>query len=140
MKYNMKTIGIQIKSTSAILVVLEKNYNGIISQTSESAKFDIQDPNNSDQIKQFRDQINAAFDSIKPTKIGIMARNANAKGDRSPSPVSFKLEGIIQLYDKVNVEFVWPQTLAANFKKKPKISSAKLKYQEDAFDVAYYLI
>jgi hypothetical protein len=135
----MKTIGIQIKSATAILVVLEKDSAGLISQTNESVKFDIQEPNDSKQVKQFRDQVNAAFDSIKPHRIGIVARNANAKGDRTPSPVSFKLEGIIQLYDKVDIEFIWPQTLIAHFKKNPKPHSAKHKYQEDAFNVSYYL-
>ncbi len=135
----MKTIGIQIKSTTAILVVLEKDTNGVIAQTNESVKFDIQEPNDSKQVKQFRDQVNAAFDSINPDRIGIVVRNAKAKGDRTPSPISFKLEGIIQLYDKVDIEFIWPQTLTAHFKKKPQTQSAKHKYQEDAFNVSYYL-
>jgi len=136
----MKVIGIQIKSAEAIVVILEKKVNGDISQTNESAKFDISEPNNPEQIKQFRDQINSAFDSINASRIGIVARNANGKGQRAPSPISFKLEGIIQLYDKVEIEIVWPQTTIAYFKKHPKTAKSKNKYQEDAFDLAYYLI
>lgn len=136
----MKTIGIQIKSTEAIMVVLEKDAAGNISQTNESAKFGIDDPTKPNQIRQFRDQINTAFDSIGAERIGIVARNANGKGDRVPSPISFKLEGIIQLYDKTEIELVWKQTTIAYFKKNAKMASAKNKYQEDAFDVAYFLI
>jgi len=135
----MKTIGIQIKSTEAIIVVLENDTDGNIFQTNESAKFGISEPNKPYQVKQFRDQINAAFDSISASRIGIVARNANAKGQRTPSPISFKLEGIIQLYDKLEIEIVWPQTTIAYFKKNPKTTKAKNKYQEDAFDVAYFL-
>jgi len=136
----MKAIGIQIKSTEAILVVLEKDASGNISQTNESAKFGIDDATNPIQVKQFRDQINAAFDSIGASRIGIVARNANGKGDRAPSPVSFKLEGIIQLYDNIEVELIWKQTTIAYFKKNTKTMIPKNKYQEDAFDVAFYLI
>lgn len=136
----MKTIGIQIKSAEAIIVVLEKDAEGNISQTNESAKFNIADSSKPNQVKQFRDQINSAFDSIGATKIGIVARNPNGKVERSPSPISFKLEGIIQLYDKIEVEIIWKQTTSAYFKKHDRTSIAKNKYQEDAFDIAYYLI
>lgn len=136
----MKTIGIQIKSAVAILVVLEKDATGNIMQTEESSKFKIDDPTNPNQVRQFRDQINAAFDLIGASRIGIVARNANGKGDRAPSPISFKLEGIIQLYDKVDIEQVWKQTTIAYFRKNEKTGSAKNRYQDDAYDVAYYLI
>lgn len=136
----MKTIGIQIKSSEAILVVLEKDINGVVSQTNESVKFGITDPTKGNQVKQFRDQINAAFDSIKPNKIAIVARNANAKGDRTPSPVSFKLEGIIQLYDKVDVELFYKITTMSFFKKNALTGKAKHKYQDDAYELAHYLI
>jgi len=136
----MKAIGIQIKSKEAVLVVLEKDAAGNISQTNDSAKFGINDPTKPNQVKQFRDQINAAFDSIGASRIGVVARNANGKGQRAPSPVSFKLEGIIQLYDKIEVELVWKQTTNAYFKKNKKTSTPKNKYQEDAFDIAFYLI
>ncbi len=136
----MKTIGIQIKSTEAIMVVLEKDAAGNIMQTNESVKFGIDDPTKPNQVRQFRDQINTAFDSIGATRIGIVARNANGKGDRSPSPISFKLEGIIQLYDKIDVELVWKQTTIAYFKKNARPGIAKNKYQEDAYDLAYYLM
>lgn len=136
----MKTIGIQIKSTEAILVVLEKDTQGNIIQTNESAKYTIADPSKPYQVRQFRDQINSAFDSIGATRIGIVARNANGKGDWTPSPISFKLEGIIQLYEKIDIELVWKQTTIEYFKKNDKIGRSKHKYQEDAFDLAYYLI
>ena len=136
----MKTIGIQIKSTEAILVVLEKDEEGNITQTNESAKFGIDDPTKPYQVRQFRDQINTAFDSIGATRIGVVARNANGKGDRAPSPISFKLECIIQLYDKVDIEQVWKQTTNSFFKKNAKMGSPKNKYQDDAYEVAYYLI
>lgn len=136
----MKTIGIQIKGAEAIVVVLEKDFAGNITQTNECSKFKIDDHLDNEQVKQFRDQVNTAFHSIGAIRIGLVVRNAKGKGDRVPSPVSFKLEGVIQLYDKLDIEFVWPQTTTAHFKKYPKKEKSKNAYQENAFDVAYFLI
>ena len=136
----MKAIGIQIQGEEVILVVLEKNESGQIIQTDESIKFNIIDHCNSVQVQQFRDQVNSTFDSIKPTFIGIKARNANGQGKYSPSPVSFKLEGIIQLYAKVSIDFVSSQTISAYKKKNDVFPPSKNKYQQDAYDVAFYLL
>jgi len=136
----MKTIGIQIKGAEAIVVVLHKDDKGIISMTNESCKIKIDVPLSSIQVKQFKDQINTLFDTIGADNIGIMARNASGRGSMSPSPISFKLEGIIQLYNSLEVEIIWKQSINAYFKKNTKTLSANNKYQEDAFDIAYYLI
>ncbi len=136
----MKILGIQLKSTEAILVVLEKDSEGNIIQLSSSTKFKFDDPNDHVQVRQFRDQVNTAFDSIAPDQIGILARNYKAKGMQAPSPMSFKLEGIIQLNEKYSISFVWPQSISAYFKKNPLTQSANKKLEEAAFNVAYYLM
>lgn len=136
----MKAIGIQIEGNEAILVVLIKDEHGIITQTNESVKLNLADHTDSVQVQQFRDQINCTFDSIKPAIVGIKARIAKAGGKLSPSPVSFKLEGIIQLYTKVSIDFVWSQTISAYKKKNDVFPPSKHKYQQDACDVAFYLL
>lgn len=136
----MKAIGIQIEGNEAILVVLIKDEHGIITQTNESVKLNLADHTDTVQVQQFRDEINCTFDSIKPTIIGIKARITKASGKLSPSPVSFKLEGIIQLYTKVSIDFVWSQTISAYKKKNSEFPKSKHKYQQDAYDVAFYLL
>lgn len=139
----MKVIGIQIEGNEVILVVLEKKADGSIVQTDDCARFDIADHSDAIQVRQFRDQVNSTFKTINANRIGVRARNANAKPSktvRPPSPVSFKLEGIIQLYDNANIEFIWPQTITAYKKKKSITTTPKYVYQQEAYDVAYYLI
>lgn len=136
----MKTIGIQIKSNETIMVVLSKDKEGNITQSQDSTKFKLDDPTQPEQVKQFKDQINSFFDSVKPQKIGVVARNSNSKVKPSPSPISFKLEGIIQLYEKTQIELIWKKTTDAFFKKNEKVLSSEKGYQTDAFDLAYYLI
>jgi hypothetical protein len=134
----MKTVGIQISGSEAIIVVLEEDGENII-QLPESTKVKIDNHDDALQVKQFRDQIDVLLDAIKAEKIGVLARNPKAKGRMAPSPLSFKLEGIIQLYDKQDIEFIWPQSIHA-FKKKNKIPETSLKYQQDAYNVAFYLL
>ncbi|KQT24152.1 hypothetical protein ASG22_09050 [Chryseobacterium sp. Leaf405] len=136
----MKTIGIQIKSNEVVMVVLSKDAQDNICETKESAKFKLDDPFEQIQVKQFRDQVNSFFDSVKADRIGIVARNPNGKGMRAPSPTSFKLEGLMQLYDKINIEIIWKKTTDAFFKKNDKSLSAEKIYQKEAFDLAYYLM
>lgn len=136
----MKVIGIEIKSMEAILVVLEKDEGGIIRQSNESTKIGIIDSANNNQIRQFKQQVKASLDNINADRISILARNGNAKARMAPSPFSFKLEGIFQLYEKVDIEIIWPQTVLAFLKKTPCTLSPGLRYQENAFNLACYLL
>jgi hypothetical protein len=136
----MKVIGIEIKSTEAILVVLEKDGAGVITQSDESTKIGITDSASNSQVRQFMQQVKASLDNINADEIALVARNGKAKGTMTPSPFSFKLEGLFQLYDKKDVQFVWPQTVSAFFKKRPCGISPSKKYQENAFNLACYIL
>lgn len=133
----MKIVGIQLKSNEAILVVLQKKEDGTIEQLDQSTKFGIDDSQDGTQVRQFRNQVNATLDTIRPDRIVVVARQSSGRTGASSSPLSFKLEGIIQLYDKVETEFMWPATIAA-FKRKNTIAvQSKKKFQQDAFEAAY---
>jgi len=136
----MKVIGIEIKSTEAILVVLEKDRNGLIKQTGESTKFGIGESENNAQVRQFMQQVKASLDNINADMIGVLARNGKAKGVMMPSSFSFKLEGLFQLYEKRDVVFIWPQTVSAFLKKNDCPQSPDKKYQVGAFNLAFYLL
>lgn len=136
----MKTIGIEIKSLEAILVVMEEDASGNIVQSDDSIKFSIQDSKSNDQVRQFWAQLNASFDSINPDRIGILARIASAQSKFSSSGYSFKLEGLFQLYEKMEVEIISPQTISAFLKRNPCPTAPNNKYQANALNLAYYLL
>jgi hypothetical protein len=100
----------------------------------------VSDIYNTEQVRQFSNQIDVAFKQIKPDLIGICKRSENARGKMAPAAASFKWEGIIQLNSKVDIRFVSPQTVKAFFKKNAKTINANRRYQDDAFDVACYLL
>lgn len=136
----MKAIGIQIQGNEVILVVLQKDAQGNITQLSQSAKFGVTDHTSNLQIRQFRDQITASFDSINADVIGVIARNASTSSRMKSSPVSFKLEGILQLYPSKEVEFIWPQSIVPFLKKHQLTITPKNKYQQDALELAFMLL
>jgi len=84
------------------------------------------------------DTIQNYFDSVKPEAIAIQTRQT--KGRFSAAPSSFKLEGLIQLYDKVDISFISPQTIAAFYKKNDLKIQCDNKYQENALKLANYLL
>lgn len=136
----MKAIGIQLRSNEAIIVVLDQDESGSIFLTDESIKLKIDDHLKSEEIHQFRNQIFSLFDNLKPTSIGVIVRNSKGKGIHAPSPISFKLEGIIQLYDKLEIDFIWSTSIDAFLKKNPLTIKGKHNYQESALKLAYYLL
>lgn len=136
----MKVVGIEIKSTEAILVVLERDGDGNITQSKECIKFGIKDSQDNNQVRQFMKQVKVSLNNINPDTIGLLARNGKAKGMMTPSPFSFKLEALFQLYDKKEVTFIWPQTISAFLKKNPRKIEPEKIYQDGAFNVAYYLL
>ena len=57
----MKVLGIEIKSNEAILVVLEKDSAGVITQSDESTKIGITDSASNRQVRQFMQQVEASL-------------------------------------------------------------------------------
>ncbi len=136
----MKVIGIQIDGSNCIICAVEKTDQDI-ELLKESKKLTLKEHHDTEEVKNFQKEIFLTFDTIQPTKIAVRVRqHKSRKGQNPPSALSFKIEGLIQLYDKIDVEFIWPQTISS-FKKKnnlPKIE--QFNYQTKAAEIATYLI
>ncbi len=135
----MKVIGIEIEKKRAICFALEQDTQGTyINLTGQFRYIEIKDDQDNDEIKNFQSTIHAFFNSINPDAIAIISRQA--KGRYSSSTFSFKLEGLIQCYDKVDIEFVSPRTLSAYYKKNPVSVPFENNYQENAVKLASFLL
>ncbi len=136
----MKTIGIQIEGSTYIICVLEETSNGI-KLLKESKKLSLKDHLDSSELKNLQQEIFLTFDALQPDRIGVIARQPKArKGQNPPSALSFKLEGLIQLYANIEIEFVWPVSVSAFLKKNSSLGLEKFKYQEKAANLAHYLL
>lgn len=135
----MRVIGIEIEKKRAICFALEQDSQGTyLNLTGNYKYFEIQEDQDNEEIKNFQSTIHAFFNSINPDVIAILSRQP--KGRFSSSTFSFKLEGLIQCYDKVNVEFVSPRTITAYYKKNLLSVPFDNNYQENAVKLASYLL
>ena len=118
---------------------MEKDSQGNYSDLTGKFRYlEIHNDQDSGEIKNFQSAIHRFFNSINPGAIAIISRQT--KGRFSSSTFSFKLEGLIQCYDKADVEFVSPRTLTAYYKKNILPVSFENNYQENAVKLANYLL
>jgi hypothetical protein len=135
----MKSIGIEIDKKRAICFALEKDNQGTyINLTGKFKYLDIKDDQDNIEIQNFQSTIHTFFENINPNRIAIISRQT--KGKFASSPLSFKLEGLIQCYNKVNIEFIAKATLTAHYKKNSFTTVYDNNYQENAAKLANYLL
>ena len=135
----MKVIGIAIDKSKAVFYALEKKENGnLINVTGETKFLTLKDDTNNASVRAFQSQIYSFFDDINPDRIAILTRQT--KGRFKSSPLSFKIEGLIQCYEEIDIEFISPHKILSYFKKNEFILDLEHEYQEKAAKLAYYLI
>lgn len=129
--------GIEIKSKTATLVVLDGTRGGFTIVKSKPLKIELSDSSLQESIKTFSDEINNFFTNEKVEKVII--KEGVSKGKfTSGSPV-FKIETIIQM-SGVEVNLLKAQTLNTFLKNEAfDLNDNDLKkYQQVAYEVAYY--
>ncbi|CAA9199457.1 DUF3010 family protein [Flavobacterium collinsii] len=143
----MKVLGIEIKGREVRIIALEENSSGQINDITGGYKpIKLEDDEIAQNVILFRKSLHATFESFNPDIITIRWRNPKpAKFDQSEknlsaSPISFKIEGIIQSFESADVRLIKPQTSTAFIKKNPLPFKAKYSYQEEALKIAYYQI
>lgn len=136
----MKVLGIEIKGRKVIIVALEKNGNSIIDITGKYKPIELENDIEAENLRLFRDTLFACFNSFSPDAIVVKYRNPNGKGDRAPSPISFKIEGVIQVYEQCPIILMHPQTIAAFYKKNTLTLSPKYGYQGEAIKFAHHYL
>jgi len=139
-KRNMKTLGIEIKGNTANFCAIEENNGSITEITGSFRKLELKNDEISDEVQNFTDTIHSFFDENHFNKIGIIKRSKSMNAKFPVSPISFKLEGLIQTYKDCDIRFVAPQTLRAYYKKKSFNFNPKYGYQKSAAELAYYLL
>ena len=134
----MKVIAIDIDGSKVILFAIERLDDGSFSNiTGDFKSITVKDDYNNEEIREFQSTIHSFFNNLNPDKIVIIKRMT--KGKFAASPVSFKLEGLMQCYKNCDVEFISPITLTAHFKKNTFTLTTQFNYQINAAKLAQYL-
>ena len=134
----MKVIGIVIDKTKAIFYALEEDVNGnIIDLTGDFRYLALSNDLDNSKVREFQSTVYSFFNVINPDRIAILKRQT--KGRFKSAPLSFKVEGLIQCYEKLEIEFFPPITISTYFKKNNFNLQLEHNYQETAAKLAYFL-
>ncbi|OYU79942.1 MAG: hypothetical protein CFE23_11855 [Flavobacterium sp. BFFFF1] len=136
----MKVLGIEISGREVRIVALEGNNGDITDYTDKYKPVKLEDDEIAENVVLFKNALFAAFENFSPDEIVIKYRNPKGKGLHAPSPISFKIEGIIQLYNKAKISLVNPSTIAAFYKKNTLELNAQHGYQAEALKIAFHHI
>lgn len=135
----MRAIGIDIDKTRAIFFALEKAADGTVSNiTGKTKTITLKDDTDQQAVLDFLRESHAYLAGIQAGTIAIKARQT--KGKFSASPLSFKLEALLQAYPESIVKLIAPATVAAFYKKNEFPVTPDHNYQEDAARIAFYLL
>ena len=128
----MTLCGIEIKGSEAIIAVAAPDLTHV---TMATKKIALEDDDEAANVKAFASQLAAFVRDNGITRIAIKKRSK--KGEFAGGPTTFKIEGVLQLLDGVEVTLLSPQTINAQYKKHNFELPATLnKYQHEAFKAA----
>jgi hypothetical protein len=124
----LKICGIELKSNIASLVVInDGEYIDL-----KIKKIILENDENQDDIRKFCNEFLLFLEQNFIDKVVIKKRAK--KGNFAGGPVTFKMEGLIQLNPLCEVELISAQTISSFEKKNEIVKPIELKkYQEQAF-------
>lgn len=131
----MKTCGIEIKGSEAIFAVASLDDQTLTHVALATKKIALDDDDEAANVKAFAAQVKAFVRDNAIERIAIKKRSK--KGEFAGGPTTFKIEGVFQLLDGVEVTLLSPQTLNAQNKKHNfDLPTTLNKYQHEAFKAA----
>jgi hypothetical protein len=131
----MTICGIEIKGSEAIIAVASLDNQALIHVALATKKLALDDDDEAANVKAFAAQVKAFVQANGITRIAIKKRSK--KGEFAGGPTTFKIEGVFQLLEGVEVTLLSPQTINAQYKKHTFDLPATLnKYQHEAYKTA----
>lgn len=129
----MKVCGIELKSNYTVLTVVDYSSDDIIDYIDlKIKKIALEDDEDKKSVLKYLDEVNNFFDENKVEQILIKKRSK--KGSFSGGAISFKMEGLIQLYFNAGVKLVSSQSISSYEKKNDIVFPKELKkYQEQSY-------
>lgn len=135
----MIVCGIEVTSSEARLLILSGIRSHFEHIPASPRKLELSDNEDSVEVEAFRDAVHAFLREYGVERVAIKKRNT--KGDYAGSPVSFKLEGIIQLHRGCPVLLAAPQSIAAAIRRnQPATPAGLFQYQRSAFETAFWAL
>lgn len=134
----MKTCGIKLDKNIIRFILLEQNGEEVEILKVQENFFSLKDAVTSEGFNAFKDVVYSFFDNHSPEKIGVLSRLSSGK--LQSHGVTFKIEGMLQLYPSKAIEIVAKKTINSYLKKNPHGLTPDYTNQQDALDLAYFLL
>ena len=133
----MIVCGIELSSSTAIVVILTGTPDDFVVVDPGVVKFELNESESAKAVVDFFESFNEFVQRQKIHRIGIKKRSHKARGKYASGPITFKLEGLIQLCKNVEIRLISPNTIAAKLRKKDLPEAKLFKYQIPAYETAY---
>lgn len=133
----MKVCGIELKTNQVNCVVLKGTADSYIIEHDSCARFKLENSKDQKAVQLFRDELFNYFNFQDFAAIGVKERAS--KGRFSGSPISFKIEGLMQTSD-YSINIVHSASIASKIKEVILEYDQLKKHQYKALEVAYYLL
>ena len=131
----MKTCGIEIKGSEAIIAVASLDQQALTHIALNTKKIALDDDDEAANVKAFAAQVRAFVVENGIERIAIKKRSK--KGEFAGGPTTFKIEGVFQLLDGCDVTLLSPQTINTQAKKHNfELPGTLNKYQHEAYKAA----
>ncbi|MFZ2445324.1 MAG: DUF3010 family protein [Syntrophobacteraceae bacterium] len=128
--------GTEIAGNSIVFALLDLTDSGWSILEYDIKKLVLENPSDQAEVKSFKDSVEHLMARIGVNAIVIKSRKDTGKF--SGSGTSFKIEGLVQLIEGIEVILLSPNTIASIIKKHPvSIPKELYKYQHEAFKAAY---
>ncbi len=132
----MIVCGIEVTASEARLVVLKGTKASYSHLGASPAQLPLENDEKPAEVKAFMDAIHAFLRDNKVERVAIKKRAK--RGQYAGSPVSFKMEGLIQLYSECDIVLVSPQTISAAKRKQSPVAPDDISDdQQVAFETAF---
>ncbi|MEX5509442.1 DUF3010 family protein [Pseudomonas paralactis] len=131
----MTICGIEIKGSEAIIAVASLHNQTLTHVALATKKIALEDDDEAANVKAFAAKVKAFVQDNAIERIAIKKRSK--KGEFAGGPTTFKIEGVLQLLDGVEVTLLSPQTINAQNKKHSfDLPTTLNKYQHEAYKTA----
>ncbi|MBC3256224.1 DUF3010 family protein [Pseudomonas paralactis] len=131
----MTICGIEIKGSEAIIALASLQNQTLTHVALATKKIALEDDDDAANVKAFAAKVKAFVQDNAIERIAIKKRSK--KGEFAGGPTTFKIEGVLQLLDGVEVTLLSPQTINAQNKKHSfDLPTTLNKYQHEAYKTA----
>jgi hypothetical protein len=130
--------GIEIVARRAVFVFLQKVDAAVSDITGALRPLVIGDDEDAAEVRRFCREAHAVLDRFRPDRIALIQRRK--MGPFASGGLTFKIEGLIQLYPRGSVEIIPTQQLREYAKDTPAMIKARYAYQKNAYEAARYIL